>query len=78
MKALFGNVLEQSVIPDNIQKNPEAPDQDYEIEYVYGFRTFDCRQNLRYSHKWQLVYMVAALGIVLDPETNNMKVFGGG
>ena len=23
--------------------NPEAPEQDYEIEYVYGYRAFDAR-----------------------------------
>ena len=34
--------------------------------------------NRRYNAKGQAVYMVAALGIVLDTETNEMKVFGGG
>jgi len=29
-----------------LEGNPEAPDEEYEIEYVYGYRTFDCRQNL--------------------------------
>jgi hypothetical protein len=24
----------------------DMPEEEYEIEYVYGFRTFDCRQNL--------------------------------
>ena len=31
----------------------------------------------RYNAKGQAVYMVAALGIVLDPESNEMKTFGG-
>ena len=31
----------------------------------------------RYNSKGHAVYMVAALGIVLDPATNQMKVFGG-
>jgi WD40 repeat protein len=31
----------------------------------------------RYNAKGQPVFMVAALGIVLDQETNTMKVFGG-
>lgn len=31
----------------------------------------------KYNAKGQAVYMVAALGIVLDLETNNMRVFGG-
>jgi hypothetical protein len=33
--------------------------------------------NRRYNHKGHAVYMVAALGVMLDPETNEMKVFGG-
>lgn len=32
----------------------------------------------RYTANGQVAYMVAALGIVLDPENNTMKVFGGG
>ena len=31
----------------------------------------------KYNHKGQAVFMVAALGIVLDTEKNEMKVFGG-
>ncbi len=60
MKAIFSSSLEQSVIPSSISKylkslmvkiiviepNPELPDEEFEIEYVYGYRTFDCRQNL--------------------------------
>ncbi len=34
----------------------EAPDEEYEIEYVYGFRTFDCRQNL-YKTTFPLIYI---------------------
>ena len=26
--------------------NSEIPEEEYEIEYVYGYRTFDARQNL--------------------------------
>jgi hypothetical protein len=31
----------------------------------------------RYNARGQPVFMVAALGLILDPETNTMKVFGG-
>lgn len=90
LKAIFSSTLEQSIIPENISKiflgincaifiepNPEVPEQEFEIEYVYGYRTFDCRQNLRYNAKGQPVFMVAALGIILDQDSNTMKVFGG-
>ncbi len=57
-------------MPANVKPNPDLPEEEYEIEYVYGFRTFDCRQNLRYNAASQPVFMVAALGIILDPATN--------
>ena len=31
----------------------------------------------KYNHKGQPVFMVAALGVVLDTESNTVKVFGG-
>ncbi len=42
LKAIFSNNLEQSIMPD-VKPNPELPKEEFEIEYVYGFRTFDCR-----------------------------------
>lgn len=58
--------------------NPKVPTQDYELEYVYGYRTYDCRQNLYFTASGKVVYNVAALGVVLDPKTNTQKFFGGG
>jgi len=56
VRAMLSSNVEQSIIPADISKlisnhklvGPvlEAPEEEYEIEYVYGFRTFDCRQNL--------------------------------
>ena len=39
------------------------------FKFIFSFR--------KYNHKGQAVFMVAALGIVLDTEKNEMKVFGG-
>ena len=30
----------------NLEANKEAPDADFEIEHVYGYRAADCQQNL--------------------------------
>ena len=63
MKAIFSSNLEQSIVPAGISTpllyifncmlcieiNTEAPDEEFEVEYVYGYRTFDCRQNLYLS-----------------------------
>ena len=32
-----------------IEASTEIPEEEYEIEYVYGFRTFDCRQNMYFK-----------------------------
>jgi len=58
--------------------NPKVPSEEYELEYVYGYRTYDCRQNLYFTSTGKVVYNVAALGVILDPNTNTQKFFGGG
>jgi len=56
-------------MPEEIKANKEAPDADFEIEHVYGYRAADCQQNLRYTSEGKAVYMVAALGVVMDTQT---------
>ena len=53
--------------PSDFDKNKvrnEAPDCDMELQWVHGYRSFDCRNNLRYTGKGHMVYPAAALGIV--------------
>ena len=35
--------IHQYYLRANLGPNLEAPEEEYEIEYVYGFRTFDSR-----------------------------------
>ena len=58
--------------------NPSPPDTNYALEYVYGYRCADSRQNCYFNAYGQAVYMTAALGIVLDASSNTQKFFGGG
>jgi microtubule-associated protein-like 6 len=58
--------------------NPSAPDARYNLEYVYGYRCADSRQNVYFNSAGQAVYMTAALGIILDVSSNTQKFFGGG
>jgi len=47
--------------------NSAAPDIELELEYVYGYRCFDTRQNIFFNKSTnEIVYCAAALGIVLD------------
>ena len=58
--------------------DPSAPDMDLELEYVYGYRCFDTRQNVYLNKSTnEIVYCAAALGIVMDTNTNTQRFFGG-
>lgn len=55
------------------------PSISLQLEYVYGYRCFDSRQNLFYcSDSQKVVYMTAAVGVVLNKDTNTQDLFGAG
>lgn len=64
-------------MPEEVKGNKEMPEAEYEIEHVYGYRAADCQQNLRYTSEGKAVYMVAALGVVMDTTTSEQKFYGG-
>ena len=35
--------LEATVMPEEVKGNREAPEAEYEIEHVYGYRAADCQ-----------------------------------
>ena len=47
-----------------------APDATLNLEYIYGYRCHDARNNLRYTASGKVVYHAAGVGIVLTKETN--------
>lgn len=49
--------------------NKEKPDQSYEIDFVYGYKCEEVRQNLFYNSKRRPVYMTAAIGVILDAKS---------
>lgn len=53
------------------------PDADLELEYVYGYRCHDTRNNISYAPSGDLIYHTAALGIVMNKKTNTQKFFFG-
>jgi len=38
--------LEQTAMPEEVKLNKEQPEVEFEVEHVYGYRTYDCQQNL--------------------------------
>jgi Ca2+-binding EF-hand superfamily protein len=58
------------------QKDSAAPDANLELEYIYGYRCHDVRNNLRYTADGsKLIWHAAAVGIVLDKQTNTQTFF---
>jgi hypothetical protein len=58
--------------------NSAQPDEKYELEYVYGYRSADSKQNCHFNSEGNAVYMTAALGVILNHGDNTQKFFGGG
>ncbi|CAI2385065.1 unnamed protein product [Moneuplotes crassus] len=55
--------------------NKHTPANMYEIDYVYGGKMND--KNMEINYKGNIVYTAGCLGIVLNPEKNKQKIFGG-
>jgi hypothetical protein len=43
-----------------------APSQNLELNYVFGYRSFDCRNNVKYDSQGRIIYHQASIGIVLS------------
>lgn len=56
----------------------DKPDQTYCLEYVYGYRCQDSRQNVYYNADGNIVYITASLGVILNKADNTQTFFGGG
>lgn len=59
--------------PGNFQKSNidgNAPDASLELEYAYGFRSRDVRNNLRYNADGEFVYHCAGVAVVMDKKKN--------
>lgn len=57
--------------------NTGVPRANFAPQYVYGYRGHDSRENLFFSSAGNLLYPMAALGIIFNPNTNSQTFFGG-
>eukprot|EP00111_Clytia_hemisphaerica_P009365 TCONS_00027488-protein len=56
---------------------PDAPKNGVKLSFVFGYRGYDCRNNLFYTQSGEIVYHVAAVGIVYKHETHAQKFYLG-
>ena len=53
------------------ENNP--PNAELELEYIYGYRCHDTRNNIQFIPSGEIVYHAAAVGICLEPESNSQR-----
>ena len=54
-----------------------TPKYKLSIEHIYGYRVEDCRQNLFFFGKEELLYMSGSLGIIQNLDDYSQTLFGG-
>lgn len=75
-KPWMGAIKEPTYTYYNNPKEQHLPPKcKIEIEYVHGYRSKDMRNNVYVLNNGKLLYNAAALGIVLDYETNTQTFF---
>lgn len=71
----------QIIPPDNYDTLPtdykSSPKSKLQLDYIFGYRTKDTRNNLCYLKNNLVVYHAAAIGIIHNLETNTQKFFTG-
>jgi WD40 repeat protein/Ca2+-binding EF-hand superfamily protein len=58
---------------DSRKADSSAPDSTLQLEFVHGFRCFDTRNNVFWAKENKVVFHTAAVGVVLDPATNQQR-----
>ena len=75
VKPWIGAIKEPENPPKAVNKKPK---EQYEIEWVYGYRSEEGRMNCFLNKEGHAVYPTAALGVVYDFESVKQTYFGGG
>ena len=67
--------LKHRKIPNMASKT--APKSQLRLEWVYGYRGHQCRNNLFYTGSKEIVYFVAGVGVVYNQREHRQKFFLG-
>nr|XP_015828065.2 echinoderm microtubule-associated protein-like 6 isoform X1 [Nothobranchius furzeri] len=58
-------------------KRQKAPEEGLRLQFVHGYRGFDCRNNLFYSQTGEVVFHVAAVAIVYNRLQHSQRFYLG-
>lgn len=51
------------------------PNENLTIRYIHGYRSFDTRNNVKWSKDSKIIYHTAGVAIALNPELNEQSYF---
>ncbi|KAM9770291.1 LOW QUALITY PROTEIN: echinoderm microtubule-associated protein-like 6 [Menidia menidia] len=58
-------------------KRQKAPEEGLHLQFVHGYRGFDCRNNLFYSQTGEVLYHVAAVAVVYNRLQHSQRFYLG-
>ena len=65
------------MLPFSKMTDRTAPTSSLKLEWVYGYRGHQCRNNLYYTATKEIVYFVAGVGVVYNTRENSQRFFLG-
>nr|XP_046163640.1 echinoderm microtubule-associated protein-like 5 isoform X2 [Oncorhynchus gorbuscha] len=60
-----------------MKKRERTPGSGVKLHFIHGYRGFDCRSNLFYTQTGEIVYHVAAVGVVYNRQQNTQRFYMG-
>ncbi|XP_053700273.1 echinoderm microtubule-associated protein-like 5 [Synchiropus splendidus] len=60
-----------------MKKKERAPGNGVKLHFIHGYRGYDCRSNLFYTQTGEIVYHVAAIGVVYNRQQNTQRFYMG-
>ncbi|XP_045150033.1 echinoderm microtubule-associated protein-like 6 [Echinops telfairi] len=58
-------------------KREKAPEESLKLQFIHGYRGYDCRNNLFYTQAGEVVYHVAAVAVVYSRQQHSQRLYLG-
>uniref|UniRef100_A0A8C0UQ86 EMAP like 6 n=1 Tax=Cyanistes caeruleus TaxID=156563 RepID=A0A8C0UQ86_CYACU len=58
-------------------KRERAPEDSLKLQFIHGYRGYDCRNNLFYTQAGEVVYHIAAVAVVYNRQQHSQRLYLG-
>ncbi|XP_054543716.1 echinoderm microtubule-associated protein-like 6 [Talpa occidentalis] len=58
-------------------KREKAPEDSLKLQFIHGYRGYDCRNNLFYTQAGEVVYHIAAVSVVYNRQQHSQRLYLG-